>query len=221
MEPITISLSSLKAFGIVMTLIQLFFLFTFVVIAATMIILALPKVEKKLENKLKLDTFKSSDQSVELPQTSQKVRTGQAVIAVLLLIYMSTFLMSQLFHFHHVNVLADGTWKLKNRWGITVGTIAPDVKRMVDINQITTTFTNVTYSKVTNDVVVIATDKKVYWSLEDTHDHIKVVKNQLLAQAQKQQVETNIEYTLHIVAQYIRYIVLGLGVIAGWWFWRK
>lgn len=216
MEPITFTLSDLTAFGIFEVFLKATLMFGFVLITFVMILFASPKLEKifKIDEPptANTPTHKSED-------TPQKIKIGRAIIALFLLFYMSTYLIPQFFDFHHVNILQDGTWKLKNRWGITVGNIGPTNNRNIETTTIQTKFTR--YRPTNNRVIVISTDNKAYKSVYDTDTALKKVQNELRVQAQKQQVLANYTTEIKFPEKIIQIISIGVILLAGWWFWRK
>ena len=214
--PIVLTTGNTAAWQILGICIEFFFIFTFFAIAGAYIFLNTSYYQKRVSQMGgKINYFEGKEEST--PQ----IRKGRAILSTLLFIFMCFYFVPQLFEFHTVKIEADSTWKLKNVFGIPIATIPPSEKRDLWLDDKQLTFYN-TYRKVDVSFVGIVTADKTYMSMGNEYKPIKAFYTQLKQNAEKNKTIQNFEphYNFQFIA-YARYILIGLMLLVGWWFWRK
>lgn len=146
---------------------------------------------------------------------SSKEKKGQIILSIFLFFFMSSFLVPPFFEFSKIEILNDSTWKLKNPWNITVGTIPPTTPRDIQNVDITMFLS----TRIVNaESINIVTENKTYRS--DGGDY--KVYDRLVNEAEKTKTLTPMkksDYYKNI--NIFRYSLLGLMLLIGFLFWRK
>lgn len=213
MEPLIISMGGkFSALGLAL------FLFFFITMIAVVLMVGLMNFSSV--GKISPDIYKRMGTTAEAtPPTSGRIKLGQLILSIILFLFMSLYLVPPFFEFKKVVIMPDNTWKLKNGWSLTIGTLPPSKPRDIQRFDVTTIFTN-TYRKVSNDSIHIVTEGRTYRSVGNVS--LKKETEQLQDQAEKIQALKSFPVgNYYTIMRYLKYGLLALGVAVGYLFWKK
>ena len=215
MEPIIISMGGkFQALGLALFLFFFIGFIAIVLIVGIMNFSSLGKLPKESYKKLGVEN------ASEVKEATPLQKKGQLILAILLFFFMSTYMIPPFFEFNKVVILPDNTWKLKNGWNITVGTISPTTPRDVQKAGVVTTFTN-TYRRVYTEEIHIVAEGHTYRSVGSI-DNRTAIADDLSSRAEK--INALKEFPVskyYTYLRYTRYTLIVITVAVGYLFWRK
>lgn len=171
-----------------------FFLFVFIALSATFVVFAI-SAKKGLRR-----------QSVY-----------QAILLLLVSLWMGIIMVPSFFEFTKVNVSPDGTWILKNGWGITLGKLPKEMSRRVEVYQKQVTWYGSSYRRYKAANIYVITDKNIYssWTiLPDQAEELSgrfqdLIEIQNIPSSQNQHIPYLVEKRL----QQIKFAIYGMFIV--------